>query len=51
MLACKVCGEVRTISKTFRAGTVVYTLRYFICKHPLAEASKAQPPSTVHPTG
>jgi hypothetical protein len=34
MLACKECGEVRTISKTFKTGAVIYTLRYFICKHP-----------------
>ena len=50
MLACKQCGEVRTISKTYKAGTVVFTLRYFICKHPLADVPKAQPPSTVRPT-
>ena len=43
MLACKQCGEVRTISRTFRAGTVVYTLRFFACKHPRApETEKAR---------
>ena len=34
MLACKECGEVRTISKTYKAAAVIYTLRYFMCKHP-----------------
>ena len=33
MLACKECGEVRTFEKTYKAGAVIYTLRYFICKH------------------
>ena len=50
--ACKLCGETQTFARTY---TVVkgptYTLRYFICKHPLADVRKAQPPSTVHPTG
>jgi hypothetical protein len=49
--ACKLCGETRTFSRTY---TVVegptYTLRYFTCKHPLADVTKAQPPSTVDPT-
>jgi hypothetical protein len=49
--ACKLCGETRTFSRTY---TVVegptFTLRYFTCKHPLADVTKAQPSSTVHPT-
>jgi hypothetical protein len=43
MLACKLCGEVRTISKTYKAGTVIYTLRYFICTHPVPDKAKAPP--------
>jgi hypothetical protein len=40
-LACKVCGETRTFSRTYTAGGEVgvrYTVRYFICKHPRKES-------------
>ena len=52
MNVCKLCGETRTFSRTYTvAGGPTYTLRYFTCKHPLADVKKAQPSSTVHPTG
>ena len=49
--ACKLCGETQTFSRTY---TVVkgptYTLRYFICKHPLADVRKAQSSLTAPDT-
>jgi hypothetical protein len=51
MNACKLCGETRTFSRTYTVTEgPTYMLRYFICKHPMADVSKAQPSSSVQPT-
>jgi hypothetical protein len=32
--ACKLCGETRTVERTYTTSTrVTYTVRYFVCKH------------------
>jgi hypothetical protein len=39
VLACKICGETRTIERTYTtASGATYTLRYFVGKHPRTES-------------
>ncbi len=48
MLACKLCGEVRTTERTYTTMTgVTYILRYFVCKHSPSDTARAQPLPTA----
>ncbi len=34
---CKICGETRTTERVYGIGTMTYTMKHFVCKHPRAE--------------
>jgi hypothetical protein len=34
---CKICRETRTTERVYQIGSVTYTMKHFICKHPRAE--------------
>ena len=34
---CNICGETRTTARVYKSGSVTYTMKHFVCKHPRAE--------------
>ena len=34
---CKICGETGTTERVYQFGSVTYTMKHFVCKHPRAE--------------
>jgi hypothetical protein len=34
---CTICGETRTTERVYQTGSVTYTMKHFVCKHPRAE--------------
>jgi hypothetical protein len=34
---CTICGETRTTERVYQSGSVTYSMRHFVCKHPRAE--------------
>jgi hypothetical protein len=34
---CKLCGETRTTERVYQIGSVTYTMKHFVCKHPRVE--------------
>src|ERR1700730_13928327 len=34
---CTICGETRTTERVYQSGSVMYTMKHFVCKHPKVE--------------